>query len=90
MEEPMSEYGVAMTLARYRARKAVKQQLWDRGIKLSSVTPRDVTEWADAMIADQPQLLAAEPSRSVAVQASVEPLRGPQRWCKSQHIRSKP
>jgi hypothetical protein len=58
MEEPMSEYGVALTLARYRAKQAVKQRLWDRGVKLSTVTPRDITEWADAMIAEQPQLLA--------------------------------
>ena len=54
----MTEQGVIITLARYRARQAVKQQLWDRGIKLSSVTARDVVEAAEVYIEQHPELLA--------------------------------
>jgi hypothetical protein len=58
MEEPMTaEQGVALTMARYQARKAVKQRLWDRGVKLSIVSAKDITEWADAMIEENPQML---------------------------------
>jgi hypothetical protein len=84
MEEPMSEYGVAMTLARYRARKAVKQRLWDRGIKLSTVTPKDITEWADAMIEEQPELLE-QARETVRTDPELQRIvRSRQRWCKSQ------
>jgi hypothetical protein len=54
----MSEYGVALTLARYRAKQLVRQQLWDRGIKLQSVTARDVIGSAEDYIAEHPELLA--------------------------------
>jgi hypothetical protein len=49
--------GAIWTLARYRARQIVKQRLADRGIKLQSVTPREVVEAADAMIEEHPELL---------------------------------
>jgi hypothetical protein len=50
----MTEHGVALTLARYTARKAVKQRLWDRGIKLQSVSARDVILAAEATSSSTP------------------------------------
>ena len=52
----MTEQGAIITLARYRAKQLVKQRLLDRGIKLQSVAPRDVTEAADDLLAHQPEL----------------------------------
>jgi hypothetical protein len=53
-----AEAGVAKTFARYRAKQIVKQRLSDRGVRLSSVTARDVTEWAEAYIKTNPELIA--------------------------------
>jgi hypothetical protein len=53
----MSEYGVALTLARYRAKQIVKERWRALGHRLTDAEPRDVIEAADAWIADQPELL---------------------------------
>jgi hypothetical protein len=53
-----AEAGVAKTFARYRAKQIVKQRLADRGVRLAEVTARDVTEWAEALLAEQPELIA--------------------------------
>ena len=55
--QTMTEHGAIITLARYRARQRVKQRLCDNGVKLQSVEPRDVVEWAEALLAAQPELL---------------------------------
>jgi hypothetical protein len=53
----MTMNGAIITLARYRAKQLVKQRLWDRGIKLSTVTFRDVIEAAEVYIAEHPEIL---------------------------------
>jgi hypothetical protein len=55
-DQTMTEHGAIITLARYRARQLVRQRLLDQGRKLQSVSPRDVTEAADDLLAQQPQL----------------------------------
>jgi hypothetical protein len=80
----MTEQGAIITLARYRARQAVKQQLWDRGIKLSSVTARDVVEAAEVYIAAHPELLA-EAAEMIRQSPELQRIvRARQRWCKTQ------
>jgi hypothetical protein len=53
----MIEHGVALTLARYRAKQIVKERWRAQGHRLTEVEPRDVIEWAETLIVDQPELL---------------------------------
>jgi hypothetical protein len=53
----MSEYGVALTLARYRAKQIVKERWIAKGHRLAEVELRDVIGWAEDYIKANPQLL---------------------------------
>ena len=53
-----SRNGVVIILARLNARNIVKQDLYDRGIKLSTVYLRELTEAANRYLAAHPELLA--------------------------------
>jgi hypothetical protein len=53
-----SRNSVVMILARLNARNIIKQGLYDRGIKLSTVDLRELTELAHRYLAAHPELLA--------------------------------
>jgi hypothetical protein len=53
-----SRNSVVMILARLNARNIIKQDLHDRGIKLSTVEARELTEAASRYLAAHPELLA--------------------------------
>ena len=57
---------VAMTFARFTAKNIVKQDWLDQGNKLSEISNRDLTSYANAFLAGNPQLIeqAAETVRS--------------------------
>jgi hypothetical protein len=77
----MSEHGVALTLARYRAKQIVKERWRALGHRLTEVEARDVIEWAEALIAAQPELLEQaleEVRQSPELQRTV---RSRQRFC---------
>ena len=51
-------YGAVMTLARWEARKTIKRQLYDQGIKLAHVESREITIAANRYIEDHPEIIA--------------------------------
>ena len=53
-----SRNSIVMILARLNARNIIKQDLHDRGIKLSTVYLRELTEAASRYLAAHPELLA--------------------------------
>jgi hypothetical protein len=48
---------VAMTFARFTAKNIVKQDWRDQGRKLSEISNRDLTSFANAYLAGNPQLV---------------------------------
>ena len=54
----MNMNGAVMTLARWNARKEIKRQLYDQGIKLQSVESREITIAANKYIDDHPEMIA--------------------------------
>jgi hypothetical protein len=53
----MTEQGAIITLARYTARKRIKEDWLAQGAKLSEITAADVVWWAEALIAEHPEML---------------------------------
>ena len=51
-------HAAIMTLARWHARKAVKQELYDRGIKLMDVESREISLAANRYIEEHPEIVA--------------------------------
>jgi hypothetical protein len=47
-----------MTLAQYRARHAVKDQLRRHGVRLAEVEAKDISSWAWVYLEDHPELIA--------------------------------
>jgi hypothetical protein len=53
----MNMNGAVMTLARWHARKAVKRQLYDQGVKLQSVESREITLAANRYVDEHPEII---------------------------------
>ena len=66
-----------MTLARWHARKAVKRELYEQGIKLLDVESRENTLAANRYIDDHPEImtLACESYRTVVASGRLRPPR---------------
>ena len=56
-------YGAVMTLARYEARKIIKRQLYDQGVKLQSVESREITLRANRYVDEHPEVIALATER---------------------------
>ena len=58
--------GVVMCLARFHAKRLIKQDWLDQGRKLSEISARDLTSFANSYLAGNPELIeqAAETVRS--------------------------
>jgi hypothetical protein len=66
-----------MTLARWHATKAVKQELYAKGIKLQNVKACEITLAANRYVEDHPELIAfaTEEYRSLVASGRLRPPR---------------
>jgi len=77
--------GAVMTIARYHAREAVKQELRSRGIKLLQVEASEISRAANQYIDDHPEIIAKawdSYGRLVAL-GRIRPPRKPKLLCKT-------
>ena len=54
----MNMKGAVMTLARWHAKKAIKRELYAKGIKLAHVEACEITIAANRYIEDHPEMIA--------------------------------
>ena len=66
-----------MTIARYHAREAVKQELRSKGIKLQQVEASEISRAANRYIDDHPEIIAfaSERYRSLVASGRLRPPR---------------
>ena len=78
--------GQVMTLARWHARKAVKRELYEQGIKLANVESREISLAADRYVEEHPEIIAVatESYRTLVATGRLKP---PRRRKAVQHLR---
>lgn len=78
-------YAAVMTLARYYARKTIKRELYEQGIKSANVESREFTRAANQYVEDHPEIIAFAEERYRSLVASGQ-LRPPRRTKAVQHL----